>query len=164
MKRKLFKLSIIFIVFNILILIPGCVSPEKPQMTSLQLQSMQARTFDTTKRLAFDSTVTVFQDMGYIISSANFDTGFLTAESPTKTDFSFLDGGRVIKRTKATAFVRQLANGKAKIRLNFVNHKEVPMKDGQKIVQDEAVETPVIYQNAFNKIRECLFVTQNLSS
>jgi hypothetical protein len=163
MEKKLYKRIIIFLVLSIIILLAGCATPEKPQMTSLQLQSMQARTFDTTKRLAFDSTVTVFQDMGYIVSSANFDTGFVTAESPTKTKFSFLDGGRVIRRTKTTAFIRKLANGKAKIRLNFVNHKEVPLKDGQKIIEDEAVETPVVYQNAFNKIRECLFVTENLS-
>ena len=91
-------LSIITII--ILLLISGCTTSQKPQMTSLQLQSMQARNFDTTKLLAFDSTVTIFQDMGYIISSANYDTGFITAENPTKTDFSLFEGGRIIKRTK----------------------------------------------------------------
>ena len=37
------------------------------------------------------------------------------------------------------------------------------MDKGQTIIQDEAVEDPIVYQNAFNKIRECLFVTENLS-
>jgi hypothetical protein len=55
-----------------------------PQMTSLQIQSIQSRTFETSKRVAFDSTITVFQDLGYIINSAEYNTGFITSESPTK--------------------------------------------------------------------------------
>ncbi|MCF7791793.1 MAG: hypothetical protein K9L78_04650 [Victivallales bacterium] len=142
----------------------GCVAPQKPQMTSLQLQSIQARTFKTTKRLAFNSVLTVFQDLGYIVSSANYDTGFITAESPTTTEFSFIDGGRVIKKTKTTAFIRKLRNGKTRVRLNFVNHKEIPLNKGSKTVQDKAVITPSVYQNAFNKIRECLFITSNVDA
>jgi hypothetical protein len=42
--------------------------------TSLELQSIQSREFETTKKIAFASTLSVFQDLGYVIESSVPDT------------------------------------------------------------------------------------------
>lgn len=129
----------------------------KPQMTSLQIQAIQSRTFDTTKKIAFNSVVSVFQDLGYIISSAEYNTGFITADSPAKAYFSFMEGGTVSEKLRATAFIEEITPGKTRVRLNFVTHKDVSQKNGS-FKQDVPIELPSTYQNAFTKIQEAIFI------
>ena len=59
----------------------GCVAP-RPQLTSLEIQSIQSREFETAKPTAFAAVLSVFQDLGYIVESADKETGFITAKSP----------------------------------------------------------------------------------
>ena len=69
----------------IAVLVAGCApQPAKPQKTSLEIQAIQARTFDADKKITFNSVMSVLQDLGYIIGSASFETGFITAVSPNK--------------------------------------------------------------------------------
>lgn len=139
-------------------LVSGCAfDVQKPQMTSLQIQAIQSRTFDTTKKIAFNSVLSVFQDLGYIIASAEYNTGFITADSPTKAYFSFMDGGKVSEKLRATAFIEEITTGQSKVRLNFVTHKEVSLKNGN-FNQDTPIELPSTYQNAFTKIQEAIFI------
>lgn len=138
------------------IILSGCISEPKPQLTSLQLQAIQARDFETNKRTAFAATMSVFQDLGYIIESANFDTGFITAKSPVKSCFDFQ--GTVMRSTKATAFIEELKPNSTKIRLNFVNSQERSTDRGVRNVDEDAVEMGTMYQNAFTKIQEAIFI------
>ena len=105
----------------------GCAMNDAPEnKTSLEIQSYQSRQFDVDKKTAFNSAMSVFQDLGYIVNSANLDTGFITAESPTKgakggeAFLSFLAGMRIEGRTAVTAFVEEISPKSSKIRLNFV--------------------------------------------
>lgn len=59
----------------------GCATP---QQTSLELQAFQKKQFETSKKIAFASVMSVFQDIGYTIKQANAETGFIQASSPTK--------------------------------------------------------------------------------
>ena len=109
----------------------GCaMNDASSNKTSLEIQSYQSRSFEVDKKMAFNSAMSVFQDLGYIVNSANLDTGFITAESPTKgakgsdAFLSFLAGIRVEGRTAVTAFVEELSPKSAKIRLNFVERKK----------------------------------------
>lgn len=138
--------------------IPACVAPSKPQLTSLQLQVIQSRDFETSRRFAFASVMSVFQDLGYIIESANLDTGFITAKSPTKSAFEYYRGAAMMKCTKATAFIEELKPGLTKVRLNFVDSVETSGQQGNKNMNEEAVENPQIYQNAFTRIQEAIFI------
>ena len=54
---------------------------DRPQLTPLEVQSLQKRDLETNKEIAFASVVSVFQDLGYTIVSADKETGFITAES-----------------------------------------------------------------------------------
>jgi hypothetical protein len=50
--------------------------------TSLELQSIQMREIDASYKTAFASTLSVFQDKGYVIVTADSATGFITVASP----------------------------------------------------------------------------------
>lgn len=140
---------------TMLLSLTGCVTTA-PQKTSLELQAIQSREFETSKTIAFAATMSVFQDLGYVIGSADLHTGFISAKSPTKHSAGFFVN--VMKDTKATAFVEEIRAGTARVRLNFVNSKETSGAYGDKTVNDSPIEDPVVYENAFNKIREGIFI------
>jgi len=149
--NKLYKVSI---VLSVIILISSCI-PVKPKKTSLELQAIQSREFETNKKTAFASVISVFQDIGYIIGSADLETGFISAKSPTKTSDEF-----IVEDTKATAFIEEIRKNVTKVRLNFVNSVEQPI--GVQISKNEVpVEDPQTYQNAFSKIQEGIFIRES---
>ncbi len=143
----------------------GCAMNDAPQnKTSLEIQAYQSRSFEVDKKTAFNSAMSVFQDLGYIVNSANLDTGFITAESPTKgakgneAFLSFLAGMRVEGRTAVTAFIEELSSKSAKIRLNFVERKKFSGDYGQQANRDDPIQDPKIYQSAFEKISDAIFI------
>lgn len=145
--------------------IAGCAMNDAPQnKTSLEIQAYQSRSFEVDKKTAFNSAMSVFQDLGYIVNSANLDTGFITAESPTKgakgseAFLSFLAGIRVEGRTAVTAFIEELSPKSAKIRLNFVERKKSSGDYGQQANRDDPIQDPKIYQSAFEKISDAIFI------
>ena len=148
------KIHVIIILS--LIMISGCVATVQPEKTSLEIQAIQAKQFETTKKIAFASVLSVFQDLGYIIGSADLETGFITAKSPTKSGFGFFVN--VMENTKATAFIEELKPNDAKVRLNFVASKETSGMYGDKTAKDTPLLDPQLYQNAFSKIQEAIFI------
>ena len=106
----------------LLVFLPGCSStpPETPK-TGLQLQAYQASEFSTSKRIAFSATLSVFQDLGFIIDDGDFETGLITATGPTLDTsntlpdwLSILLSGQSLKTTRhqrATAYVESLPSG-----------------------------------------------------
>lgn len=147
--KKAFALALLATISS------GCAT-KAPQKTSLELQSIQSREFSTDKKLAFQSVLSVFQDLGYVVQSADLETGFITAKSPTQNEMvPFV--GMSMKDTKATAFVEQIG-AKSKVRLNFVGSQETSNGYGMKSSEDTPIEDPRIYQNAFTKIQEAVFI------
>lgn len=148
-----------------MLLLSGCAMNEAPQnKTSLEIQSYQSKLFEVDKKTAFNSAMSVFQDLGYIVNSANLDTGFITAESPTKGAtgsealLSFFAGMRVEGRTAVTAFVEEISPKSSKIRLNFVSRKKSSGDYGQQSNRDDPIQDPKIYQSAFDKISDAIFI------
>ncbi|WP_420809886.1 hypothetical protein [Francisella halioticida] len=146
-------------------LLSSCsMPPTKPPLTPLQIQLMQTKTFNIDKRTAFDSTVTVMQNLGYIVKNANFDTGIITAKSTQSADF----WGNS-KYTEASAFIKYRQSKKdSSIRINFVLHKidQNTNSDGgmgSPITSSAAVEDPQAYKNAFTKIQQQIFVDTGVS-
>ena len=60
--------------------------------------------------------------------------------------------------TSATAFIEELRPGKTKVRLNFVKSKEFSSSYGAKQKQDTPIEDSTVYNNAFVKIKEAIFI------
>lgn len=145
------------LIFSAILLasaLTGCVTGGATK-SGLELQSFQRKEFECTKKIAFASTLSVFQDLGYIIKSASFETGLISAASPTK-NVMFM--GSYMSNTEATAFIEEFTPTKSSIRLNFVNVSESSSGYGMKSRSDKPVEIATPYQNAFVKIQEAIFV------
>lgn len=145
-----------------LLLAGGCaVTPQSPK-SALELQAIQAKEFETNKKTAFASTLSVFQDLGYVVGNANLDTGLINAKSPTQQSFvPFV--GQVMKDVKATAFVEELVPGRTKIRLNFVNSTQSSSGYGMRGERDQPIEDPQMYQDVFVKVQQAIFIRKNVN-
>lgn len=132
-----------------------------PQLTPMELQALQQKEFETSKETLFASVMSVFQDLGYTIDSADLPTGFITASSVTTNKSNFgeaLFGITASGNTRATAFVEKMSNGMARVRLNFQNTRTMSGAYGQTSRQDVPVLDPATYRAAWEKIDEALFV------
>ncbi len=132
-----------------------------PAHTPLEIQAFQTHEFETQKRIAFGSVLSVFQDLGYIVHSADLDTGFITASSPAGSQPSFwqlINETSTSSQTKATAFVEEIRSGFVTVRLNFVDARRLSSKEGQTTDRDTPILDPKAYQTAFDKIGDAIFV------
>ena len=133
----------------------------KPDLAPMQLQAIQQKEFEASKQAVFGSVVDVFQDLGYSIGSADLNTGFITAESATVNKTSLWDALGYASgsgNTRATAFIEQMPSGLVRVRLNFVSTKTISSLYGQAARKDKPIQDPAVYQRAFEKIDEALFV------
>ena len=140
------------------LLITGCLSTPpsyKSTKTSLELQVIQTKEFEVPKKIVFASTMFVLQDLGYSIISSDLDTGYISAKSPIQSSASF--GRVVLKDTKVTAFIEQLRPGVTQVRLSFVNSEEWQL-GAARMVQENPIDDAIIYNNAFIKIQEAIFI------
>ncbi len=134
----------------------SCV-PQAPPKTSLELQAIQAREFETSYGVAFASVISVFQDQGYIIEEADKDTGLITANSPTQQTF-MLFVGQVMRFRKATAFLETMPSKMVRVRLNFVDAEESSSGYGMKGARSDPVVDPAVYQSTFEQVQKAIFV------
>ncbi len=171
-----------FLLFTVMTaVLSGCELPAPPaKPTPLEIQALQSRQYEQPKEIVFASVVSVFQDLGYTIKSADKDTGFITAESASNTsiptpnpyaafeafDISFgsfsstlrdLDSTHVTS-TAATAFIEQLNETISLLRLNFVKQTRVSGVQGQTSRQDKPLLDATTYQNAFERIENAIFI------
>tara|TARA_B100001057_G_C22855393_1_gene952477 strand:+ start:1554 stop:2030 length:477 start_codon:yes stop_codon:yes gene_type:complete len=151
--------NILILLISGLVLASCMATTKKPTMTPLQIQSLQSREFDAKKEIVFPSVISVFQDIGYTISNADIQTGLISAESSSKSDAmkKFWLGVSEVSQTKATAFIEQIGD-KTKARLNFVEIKKSSYGWGQTDREDTPLLNEKIYQNAFEKIENAIFV------
>lgn len=152
---KIFKFAIIGLV----LVVAGCVSTSAPTLTPLEIQSLQTREYEHGKNIVFPSVLSVFQDLGYIVKSADKDTGLITAESAAKSDAAskFWLGISNVSQTSATAFIEEI--GKiTRVRLNFVTSSKKSYGYGQSDRQDMPILNAEVYKNAFERVESAIFV------
>jgi len=155
MKKNLFLILLLSLV------ITGCETVPKSTKTPLELQAIQSKEFETSKKVAFAATLSVFQDIGYTVNSANLETGLITAKSPTKEDFVLFVGQRM-KDVKATAFVEEIVPNRTKVRISLVNSSETSSGYGMKGGHEVPEESPEMYQDIFAKVQQAIFVRKNI--
>lgn len=129
------KFSILLGLFACIFVLSGCASRPVSTKTALELQAIQAKEFESTHKVAFASTLSVFQDLGYVINSANLETGLITGKSPTRQSAEIFVG-QVMTDVKATAFVEEITPWRTKVRLNFVSSRETSTGYGMKGGED----------------------------
>lgn len=138
----------------------GNPKPYLPTVEPLALQQMQMQEFETSKRILFASVVSVLQDNGFIISSADFDTGVISAQSPVQSDRSSWSGNTYSIYNKASAFVEDARPGFSRVRLNFVEVSNRQEYNGGGGLNESPVEMPAFYERIFQRIREAVFVRE----
>lgn len=130
--------------------------------SSLEIQALQSRDFETTKEIAFNSVISVLQDSGYVIDSADLLTGFVTGTSPTGS-YGNPDKSKKPKKkkrsySKGTAFVEKIAADRVRVRLNFIEIRERYNLSSELLRLDVPIEDPLVYQNAFEAISKAIFI------
>ena len=151
-------LPFIFVLF----LLVGCETTDPMgEMTPLEIQSLQTRSFDHGYNVTFRSVVSVFQDLGYIIKSADIETGFIQADGASESDYflRYFEGETETWQTRVTAFVEQIGN-RTMVRLNFVDSVESSTVFGARDREDIPILDAHIYQNAFEKIGSAIFLRE----
>ncbi|MFZ1741499.1 MAG: hypothetical protein WAT93_01525 [Pontixanthobacter sp.] len=159
--KNLASLFSAIIVGTLILTSAPAEAAKKPKMTPMELQSIQSREFEVSKDMAFGAVMTVIQDLGYTVESADLGSGFITAASPTENKTGFfeaLGGSSASGNTVMTAFLLQMPNGRTRIRLNFVNTKSSSTAYGRDSRQDKPILEASVYNNAWERIDEALFV------
>ncbi len=153
--------------FLLLAIVAGCsTTPPDTPKTGLQLQAYQASEFSAGKRVAFSATLSVFQDLGFIIDDGDFETGLITATGPTLDTsntvpdwLSILLSGQSLatsRHQRATAYVESMPSGMTRVRLNFVFSTQYAPNAGTVII--EPIDEPEVYQKTFAEIDKAIFV------
>jgi hypothetical protein len=159
--RRVHLVSVLCAVLSVSL--TACVtSSNEPIITqvSLKIQAIQTAGFDVSKDISFRATVSVFQDLGYNIQSADLASGFISARSPIKSS-AYLIFGKAQNYTVATAFVEVMGASRSKVRLNFVSETKTSNGSGTAGGESKPVERPEVYQKAFEAIRKAIFVRKN---
>ena len=148
-----------FAIIGLILVVAGCATTSAPTLTPLEIQSLQTREYEHGKDIVFPSVLSVFQDLGYIVKSADKDTGLITAESAAKSDAAskFWLGISNVSQTSATAFIEKI--GKiTRVRLNFVTSSKKSYGYGQSDRQDTPILNAEVYKNAFERVESAIFV------
>lgn len=163
---NVFRQLIFALLAGLAIFAGASAEAKKPKMTPMELQAIQSREFEVSKDVAFGAVMTVIQDLGYTVESADLASGFITAASPTENKTGFfeaLGGMSASGNTVMTAFLLQMPNGMTRIRLNFVNSKSTSSAYGRDSRNDKPILDPAVYSNAWERIDEALFIMGALS-
>ncbi len=140
------------------IFIAGCIGESNPvELTPLQIKQIQSRQFEADYKTAYKSVLSVLQDLGYIILSTDYDSGVITAESLVDSESSWWTGDVYTTKHKITASIVETQKF-SDIRLNIVKSDQVSNAYGQNRNESSAILDPQIYQNAFAKIENTIFV------
>lgn len=151
---KLFALAAVCCVLG------GC--DNTPKMTSLQLKSLQEREFESNKKTVFASTVSVLQDLGYLVKTVDYKGGLITAESPLETSRNYLTLNKSHKRTGVSAFVDEFPK-KTTVRLNFVTNDVSEHWFSRDTTEETVILDPSVYNEIFDKIGESIFLREGMN-
>jgi hypothetical protein len=143
------------------------MAKKEPQLTGLELQQIQARDFEASKKDAFAAVMTVLQDSGYRIGNADYDTGLVTAMASTKTKMTwmpFIGFGTSKKTPVVSAYIEDKSPTLSRIRLNFVMGKIKANASFGGVTDEDPINDPKTYQEAFEKISQAIFVRQAMNA
>ena len=152
------KIKALFLCTGIILMVGCAATPPRGapfEQVPLKLQAYQAREFEADKELVFNATLSVLQDMGCIIDSAEIKTGYVSAQTPIVLQ------GRLVKSmnsARVTAFVIQTGKDKSKARLTFVGRNSSRGNTDEQLIENHA-----LYERVFVRIQEALFTQKTVS-
>ena len=134
--------------------------------SGLELQQIQSRDFEASYDSVFPSVVTVLQDAGYRIQSADKNSGLITGVASTKSKLTYGFGGwgKKKKTPVVSAFVEARGSAASRVRLSFVMAKTKSSLYGMNSADEDPILDPAIYQDAFEKIAQAIFVRTSMDA
>jgi len=145
----------------------AALAKKAPEMTGLELQQIQSRDVEATKEVTFSAVMSVLQDAGYRIGSADKDTGLITGTASTsgKVTYNLFWGfGKSKKTPIVSAYIESRSPTVTRIRLNFVMAKVRSTVYSSGSQDEEPITDPAAYQQAFEKINQAVFVRQAMDA
>ncbi len=152
----------------------GCELMEEVNLTPMEIQAMQTREFDADKKVAFGAVMSVIQDLGFTVSGADLETGFIQAAGQSRSDrwtigeqlFIFaisdeeIDSQYTVEtsKEKLTAYIESTPSGGSRVRLNLIEETHYSGELGQNSTEDHRILEASVYQNAFERIGSAIFV------
>ena len=142
----------------------GPAHAKDAELSGMALQQIQARDFEANAAIVFPAVMTVLQDSGFRIQSADRDTGLITASGSTEsymTWLPFVGFGQKKKVPIVSVFIEQRGPNITRARLNFV------MSTGKSQVaftNEKPITDPQVYKDAFEKIEKEIFVRQAMNA
>ena len=141
----------------------GCAAAPKVTQNQMEIQAYQSKEFEATKRQAFDATFSVLQDSGFIIASADYDTGFITGAGTNDSRYDFW-WGATNEHVEMTAFIEQRTSSNSRVRINVVSteQRKSAWNKSQDVIKQKGVRDAKVYQEFFAKIDQAIFIKKNL--
>lgn len=143
------------------VLLAASCSAVQPELSSLEMQELQARVLDSDKRTVFNASVSVLQDAGYVVRNADFDTGLITAAGETQNNtslFGILASTTSSIQTTASVFVEPWEFHDTRIRVSFVEAYRSSGQYGQSTSSDSTIFTADVYRNFYQQLDKAIFV------
>jgi len=158
------RIVLVASVFGASLVISPALAKKQPEISGLAMQQMQSRDYETSKSVSFPAVMTVLQDSGYRIQSADKDTGLITATASTKSKTTwvpFVGFGKSKKTPVVSAFIEDRGRG-SRVRMNFILAKSRKGAYGMGWDDEEPILDPQIYRDAFERIDKEIFTRQAL--
>lgn len=158
--RKISILSSVILVSSM----PSTLHAAEPAPTGMALQQIQAKDFESGADIAFPAVMTVLQDDGYRILSAQKDTGLITAIGSESAHYIWAPfvGLRQKKQVPmVSAFIEQRGANYTRIRLSFVMSTG---KSDRSFSDEKPITDAAPYKTAFEKIEKEIFVRQSMNA
>jgi len=150
-------------------LFPACLTNDapSPQPTQLEMRSFQTREYDTfDQKLVMKALLSVLQDMGFIVNSADTDLGLLTASKwsnvqhtkkeikKARKDESPLSASVVLD---CTANISAFGTTQTRVRVNF---QQRVLDAGGNAMQAHQINDATFYQTFFAQVDKGIFLQQ----
>jgi hypothetical protein len=154
----------VFAILLATVAVTPAAAEKKPQVSGLELQQIQARDMETTIDVAFPAVMTVLQDAGYRIQSADKSTGLIVAEGSSNKvmTYNILYGFGQKKRVPTvSAFIESRGPQFTRVRLSFV----MSLRKSRNAFSDEdPITDPAVYRQAFEQIEKEIFTRNAMNA
>lgn len=143
------------------------IAKKQPELTSLQVQQLQARDIEAPKDLVFAAVMTILQDSGYRIQAADKDTGLISGIASSKGKLTwapFVGFGKSKKTPIVSAFLEEYGPNMTRVRLSFVMAKIKSSMYGSQPQDEEPIYDAQIYQDAFEQLNQNVFLRQSMNA
>ena len=142
-KAGVMKASLRFLISATLCcVLGGCGRTSR--VTREDSDSFRKHTFWSDKKTVFSSTVSVLQDMRYVVRTTDYASGLITAETLTAESHK-KEGGRMF----VSAFVEEFPNEGTAVHLDFIADR-----GSGRSVKEVFVFDRELYEEVFDKIEQ----------